>query len=346
MGDLFKDILKEEESLFLNPQFLDYDYQPKLVPCREPQQQQIASCIKPLLQRRNGKNLTVLGTPGVGKTVSLKHILYELKEDYSNELFCIYLNCWKKDTSFKVITDICHQLNYKWTHNKNFEELAKAAAELINEKSAVIILDEVDKLQDDNIIYTLLEDIFKKTLILITNEQDFIIKLDNRIRSRLQPELLEFKPYTKEQVREILQQRVKYVFVPEVLEQEALNIIIDKTFESKDMRVGIFLLKQSGENAEEKSSKKITIKYAQDAINSLTELDINNNLNSEETLLPLIKENSGKPQSEIFKIYEEKERKSYRTFQRKLNELKKTNKIKTKEEQGDLGKHTILEYLD
>ena len=111
MSELFDKILKEEESLFLNPQFLDYDYQPKVVPCRESQQSHVAACIKPLLQRRTGKNLIVLGTPGVGKTVSLRHVLNELKEDYSNEIFCIYINCWKKDTSFKVISEICSQTN-------------------------------------------------------------------------------------------------------------------------------------------------------------------------------------------------------------------------------------------
>src|SRR3989338_6218439 len=100
MGELFDKVLRSEESIFLNPQFLDYDYQPKLVPFREAQQSYIATCIKPLLQRRNGKNIIIYGKPGVGKTVSLRHVLNELKDDYSDEVHCLYVNCWKRDSSF------------------------------------------------------------------------------------------------------------------------------------------------------------------------------------------------------------------------------------------------------
>ncbi|HLC58331.1 MAG TPA: AAA family ATPase [Candidatus Nanoarchaeia archaeon] len=343
MGELFDKLLKSDESIFLNPQFLDFDYQPKIVPCREGEQQEIASHIKPLLQRRNGTNMIIIGSPGVGKTVTLRHVLDELKEDYSSEVICLYINCWKKDTSFKVISDICIQLNYKWIHNKNFDDLVKSAAELINEKSAVIVLDEVDKLQDQNIIYTLLEDIFRRSLILITNEKDFLIKLDNRIRSRLQPKTLEFQPYKKDQIKQILKERIQYVFVPNTLQEEVLNPVIDEAFERKDMRIAMALLKQAGEYAEDKSSKKITIDHVKEAIGNLSEKTLEE---GNEDLINIIKENNGKPQADIFKIYEEKEKKSYRTFQRKVKELKETKKINMKEEQGDLGKHTILEYLD
>ena len=82
MGELFDKLLKSDESIFLNPQFLDFDYQPKIVPCREGEQQEIASHIKPLLQRRNGTNMIIIGSPGVGKTVTLRHVLDELKEDW------------------------------------------------------------------------------------------------------------------------------------------------------------------------------------------------------------------------------------------------------------------------
>ncbi len=343
MGELFDKILKSEESLFLNPQFLDYDYQPKLVPFREEQQQYIATCIKPLLQRRNGKNLIILGKPGVGKTVCLKHVLNELKEDYSHEVHCLYVNCWKKDTSFKIITDICEQINYKWIHNKNFDELMKASAETINEKSAVIVLDEIDKLQDQNIIYNLLEDLYRKCLILITNDQNFISKLDTRIKSRLLPDLLEFKPYNQNETTEILKQRIQYAFVPNILDSDAFDTITKKTYELGDIRAGLFLLKQAGENAENKSSRKITLEYACGAVASLSLINLDDNDNLEK-LFGIIEENSGKNKNEIFKIYEKREGKSLRTFQRKISELEKENKIITREETDLFGnRQTIIE---
>lgn len=343
MGELFDRVLSSDESLFLNPQFLDYDYQPKLVPFRESQQHHIATCIKPLLQRRTGRNIIIHGKPGVGKTVCLKHVLQELKDDYGNEVHTLFVNCWKKDTSFKTISEICQQVNYKWTHNKKFDELIKEAAKIINEKAAVIVLDEVDKLQDQGILYSLLEDLHRICLILITNDQNFTIKLDNRIRSRLIPDLLEFKPYNQEQIKEILKQRIEYAFVPDVFEKDSFELIVKKTYEVEDIRSGLFLLKQSGENAENKSSKKITIEHVSLAIKNLKSTNLDDN---QDTLLDIIKENSGKPSTEIFKIYEEKEGKTIRTFQRKVKELKDKKKITTKEEQGDLGKQTTLNVED
>ncbi len=343
MGEIFNNLLRSDESLFLNAEFLDFDYQPKIVKFRENQQNYIATCIKPLLQRRNGKNLIILGKPGIGKTVCLKHVLNELKEDFNNEIFCLYINCWKKDTAFKIVSEICIQLNYKWIHNKNVDELLKEAAELINEKSAVIVLDEADKLQDQNIIYSLLEELQRKCLILITNDTGFLIGLDNRIRSRLLPDVLEFKPYNSHETQEILKQRIEYAFVKDVLEKEAFEVIIKKTLEIQDIRAGLSLLKQAGEYAENKSSKKIKVEHAKEAIASLVIEDLDD---TQETLIDLLKENSGKSKTEIFKIYEKKEGKSYRTFQRKISLLEKNKKVFAKEEEGDSGKHTILEYMD
>ena len=345
MGELFDKVLKSDESLFLNSQFLDYDYQPKLVPFRETQQQHIALCIKPLLQRRNGKNIVVFGKPGVGKTVSLKQVLNELKDDYGNDVYCFYVNCWKRDSYFKIISEICQQLNYKWTHNKNFDELMGAAAEIVNEKSAVIVLDEADKLQDQNIIYNILEEFHRRCIILITNENSFVAKLDNRIKSRLLADLLEFKPYNYYETEEILKQRVEYSFVPGTLEKNSFEHIVKKTFDMRDIRAGLFLLKQSGEIAENKSSKKITIDHVDIAINSLVDIDFEDNSDLS-SIIDIIKLNPGKSKSEIFKIYEENGGKSYRTFQRKIKELESKGKIKVKEDINNFGRQEILEYLD
>jgi len=92
MGELFKDMLGSEESLFKNEVALNFDYQPKLIPFREIHQKTIASCIKPLFQKRNGKNLFIHGMPGVGKTVACRHVLDELPET-TDEIIPLYINC-------------------------------------------------------------------------------------------------------------------------------------------------------------------------------------------------------------------------------------------------------------
>ncbi|MBU0461012.1 MAG: cell division control protein 6, partial [Nanoarchaeota archaeon] len=77
---LFKDMLKGDESLFRNEIALDYDFLPKLLPYRENEQRHLATCIAPLLNGRNGKNLFIFGAPGIGKTAAMKFVFRDLEE--------------------------------------------------------------------------------------------------------------------------------------------------------------------------------------------------------------------------------------------------------------------------
>ena len=82
---LFKDMLGANESLFKNEVALDFSFQPKLLKYRETQQRQVAECIKPLFQNRNGRNIFIYGVPGIGKTLACRHVIGELEEDKLNE---------------------------------------------------------------------------------------------------------------------------------------------------------------------------------------------------------------------------------------------------------------------
>ncbi|MDO8661178.1 MAG: hypothetical protein Q7K43_04770, partial [Candidatus Woesearchaeota archaeon] len=72
---LFDNVLAAGESIFKNEEALEPDFVPKLLPYRDQQQHALASCIKPLLQDRNGRNAFVFGAPGIGKTAAVKWVL-------------------------------------------------------------------------------------------------------------------------------------------------------------------------------------------------------------------------------------------------------------------------------
>jgi len=252
---LFKDMLGAEESLFKNELALDYNFLPKILPHRETQQRYAAACIKPLLMGKNGKNLFIYGAPGIGKTAALRFVLNELEEE-SEDVVPIYINCWQKNTTFKIIAEICEQLDYKLTHNKRTEELFEVVKSILNKKAAVFAFDEADKLEDFDFLYSILEEIYKKTVFLVTNYNDWFDDLDERVKSRLMSESLEFKPYNLAETRDILKQRVEYAFVPDVWDQNAFELIAKKTAETEDMRTGLYLMRESGNIAEEKSSRK------------------------------------------------------------------------------------------
>ncbi len=168
---LFKEILGANETLFKNPVALDIDYIPKLIPYREKEQHYMASCIKPLFQKRNGRNLLIHGSPGVGKTVACRHVLEELGE-YSEEIAALYINCWQKNTTYKILLEMCSLLGYKFVQNKNTDELFDIVTGIINKKSAVLVLDEADKLEDYDFIYIFLEKLYRKVIFLIANHEE------------------------------------------------------------------------------------------------------------------------------------------------------------------------------
>lgn len=343
---IFKDILKSDESLFKNEIALDYNFIPKLIPYRETQQKYIANCIKPLFQQRNGKNLFVHGKPGIGKTVACKHIFNELEET-TEDVIPIYVNCWQKNTTYKIILEICDILGYKFTLNKSTEDLFEIIKQMINKKSAVFCFDEIDKLQDFDFMYTILEEVYRKSIILITNYKGYIDELDTRIKSRLTAELLEFKPYNKAETKGILKQRKDYAFVPDVWDDDAFELVAGKAAELEDVRAGLYLMRESGLAAENRSSRRISPDNAKEAIAKLDEFSIKKSTDLEEDeqfILDLARENPDSKIGDLYKLYQEKSGTStYKTFQRKINKLSMNNFITVEKITGGKeGKTTII----
>ncbi len=346
MGGLFKDILGSSESLSKNELALDFSFQPKLVPYREKEQRFIAGCIKPLFQEKNGKNVFIFGQPGIGKTVACRHILKELEEE-TEEIIPIYINCWQRNTTFKIILEICDLMDFKFVQNKKTEELFRWIKQNLNKKSVVFVFDEADKLEDFDFLYMILEEIYRKTIILITNYKDWAMDLDDRIKSRLLPEIIEFKPYSYEETKGILKQRMEYAFVPNVWSDDAFELIAKKTAEIQDLRTGLHLMKEAGRIAEDKSSRKISLEHAQQALNKINEFTIKETTDlasDEQLILNLVKGNSGKRIGDLFKIYQDSGGNLvYKSFQRKIDKLQKNKFIVVEKiAGGDEGNTTIV----
>lgn len=341
---MFEGFLKEGESLFKNEIALDFSFQPKLVPYRENHQKQIASCIKPLFAERNGKNIIVHGKPGLGKTVATRHVLWEL-ENY-DEVETIYINCWQKNSSYKAVMEMCEHIGYRLTHNKKTDELFRIVREVLNKKGVVFVFDEVDKLEDDDVLYMVLEDMYRKSIVMITNFKSWYDNLDTRLKSRLIAETIEFKPYTFEELRGILKERMQYAFAEGVWQSDAFESIARKAFELEDVRIGLYLMREAATIAEDKSSRNVTIDEASEAISKLGDYTINEDscLNDDEKMiLGMVKSENAKI-GDLFREYQEKGGKSaYKTFQRRIKKLEQGKFINvSKTEGGSEGNTTLI----
>ncbi len=350
MPDVFKDVLSSNESLFADEMALDQDYLPKEIPHRENQQHYIADCIKPLFQKREGKNLLIMGSPGIGKTAAVRWVLRELEEKgLDDQVYPIYVNCWKKDTPYKIALDICEQIGFTFVHNKDTSELFKEIQRILNKKGVAICFDECDKVQDLQAFYTVLTDILRKTLVFITNDNKWLSTIDKRVTSRLLAEVIEFKPYTAAETRDILKRRAEHAFVPNAFEKEAFDAIVEKTVDGGDIRIGLYLLRESGTIAEGKSFKKITRDHVKKAIEKLEDFHSKSTLEldqEQQTILALAKENNGKTTMQIYSIYKGRGgTQSYSNFQRKIKYLEKNKFIRLEEvNEGSPGRSTKVYY--
>lgn len=354
---LFNDILRDDESLFKNEIALDFSYQPKIIKHRETEQREIAYSIKPLFLNRNGRNLLIHGRPGIGKTAVLNKVLdvirdgeEELDEGDYDDLLPVYVNCWQKNTSYKVIVEICHELGYKFTQNKKTDELLKVVCNIANKKSAIFVFDEVDKLEEYDFLYGLLEQVYRKSIFLITNYKEWILNLDERVKSRLAADIMEFKPYSASQTRDILRQRQDWAFFPEVWDDGAFETLVEKTVSEEDIRTGLHLMKEAGYFAEMKASRKILPEHVERAVGKIDEISVkkSDDLQDEERfILNIVKNNSGQKIGALFKVYQdEKGEASYKTFQRKIKKLSDNKFVTTKKIQGGAeGTTTIVNYL-
>lgn len=346
----FGDMLKGGESLIKNETALDYSYIPKLIPYRESQMRAIASAIKPLFQKRNGRNLFIYGLPGVGKTVAVKNLLQELEEE-SEEVIPFYINCWQKNTSFKILVEMCDIIGYKFVQNKRGEELFAIVKQYVNtsERAAVFVFDEIDKIEETDFVYNILEEVFRKSVILITNYKEYVAELDERIKSRLTAEMLEFQAYNLSETRGILKQRMEYALVPGVLEDSAFEAIVQKTAGMSDIRTGLYMMKEAALIAEERNSRKIIAADVSAAMKKLEDFSIKKTEELEEEvklILDIAKENSGKRIGDVYRAYQESGGKLvYKTFWRRINKLEEDKFITTKKiEGGKEGNTTIISY--
>ena len=85
-----KEILFDNETLFMNQEAFDFDFIPEEFMFRQEQMQELINCINPAIKKKRPVNCILSGDPATGKTTSIKKIFEELKE-YSH-IITVYLN--------------------------------------------------------------------------------------------------------------------------------------------------------------------------------------------------------------------------------------------------------------
>ncbi len=281
---VFADLLGNEETIFKNERSLMPEYIPDNFPHREHQIQAIATCLKPALKGKRAYNVFIYGPPGTGKTAITKFLFNEMVEA-SSEVIPIYVNCWEYNTRHAILCKILSELKgfvprRGIATDEIFERFLKVLEK--REKSIVIALDEIDQVVNKK-EYAVLYDILRAnewvnanlSLITISNDAFVMRYVDARIKSSLCEEEIIFKPYTEQELRDIIKERVKIAFYPGVVSDEVIDEIARITAEQGgDVRIALECLWKAGRLAERQASRKIELKHIEEVAKKLGDYQI------------------------------------------------------------------------
>ncbi|NOR85761.1 AAA family ATPase [archaeon] len=238
---------------------------------REGQMQYLASCLKPVVAGRTPRNVFLFGSTGVGKT-SLLTWMFEELEDTTDNVKTVYVNCWQNTTPHAIVSKIVSDLKIFTNPKKQTKELLEDLNAYLSryDKKMILALDEVDRIQDYDILYDFTRSGYG--LVLISNDEFALIDVDQRIKSSLSLETVEFKGYTVNEMFDILKDRCDHAFMVGAITDPLIKIAALNA--DGDARVGIEILRKAALFAEDESKKIIDkehiIKAKKDALHLKT----------------------------------------------------------------------------
>ncbi len=196
---------------------------------------QIIREIATFTETGNPEHMIILGYAGSGKTTTIKAIL-----ESDKTIKAVYINARETPTSYAIYNQISGNTTRGYSLN---EVRLKALKQL---QKSILAIDEADRLKDLDIIYTVSRET-NTTLILLTQNISWYQHLgDPSISSSLTPKIINFAPYTPDEIEQILTQRAetglkKY----DKIAIRILSAYLRKDYNS-DIRIGIIALERLG----------------------------------------------------------------------------------------------------
>lgn len=252
---------------------LDISYVPEKIPCREKEKKRL------LLLLESGRAV-ISGDVGTGKTLLAKHAGGD-----------VYVNCYTNKSEHKVLEEILRQIR------PTFSTAGLASQRLWQEIKGdhLIILDEIEGMFTDDLrhfAYTLSRqpEIRERIRYVAVTRSSFVLEQiinDPATWSTFaEKAIVTLKPYTWEQIMEILEYRASESLKTGSYD-DALPLIAEIALHSAGhMRSGIDILRNSAIIADKKGHEKILVEDVREA-NQESWIEEIDNLDKEQMLLLL-----------------------------------------------------------
>ncbi|MGI0072722.1 MAG: Cdc6/Cdc18 family protein [Nitrosotalea sp.] len=327
--DKLFDNISQGKRLFKKRDVLHYSFTPNTIKHRDKEQEAVANSLSPLLSHSRPSNLLIYGKTGTGKTLIVDQMLERLKKRPELESFPIKVilsNAKEETTLYGLLVDFGKQLGLERKDlpptGLSISSIFNKLIETINKEqlNTIFVIDEIDSLikpnskkSDKDVFYMLTrsnERLDKGFLMIIgiSNDLTFKERLDPRVLSSLSEEETVFTNYTVEQIQEILEDRIKEAFLPNIVETAALNLCAAMSGqEHGDARRAIDLLRVAGEIAEREQSDTVKEDHIRKASLKMEEDKETTALNSyplhEKLLILGVMKANGSTTGEIYQSY-------------------------------------------
>jgi len=284
--DRLLDAAESGKSIIKNRDILHFTFIPNIIQHRNSEQEQVTQSLLPILKHSRPSNLLVYGKPGIGKTLVVKKVLNKIQERVEKSKFpikLIYSNSKEETTLYGLLVSFGRQLGMT---DKELPGTGLAISEVFkrilnnidtSKINAIFVIDEIDYLAQlvsktgKDILYQLTRanerlNQGSLTLVGISNDLTFKENLDPRVISSLGEEEIIFTNYDRDQIYKILEERIKEAFIPNSVEESALNLCAAlAAAEHGDARRAIDLIRVAGEIAERQQSDKVTQDHVREA---------------------------------------------------------------------------------
>jgi cell division control protein 6 len=279
MGSIIEDELFSS-SVIKDLHALDFDYIPSELPHRSEQLKKLAQMFKPVFVNI-AQNVLIRGPVGTGKTAMTKYFcqsLVQIARKQGKILEYVHINCRKRSTDAMVLLGILSHFDVRFPDRGfSVQEMLQILRTHLQRKESqlILVLDEVDALLrkgTSNLIYDLtrFNDETTKTgnsvSVIMISQKDVFPELDVAALStfkRSNTVLLE--RYAREELYDIIQQRVGLAFHANTVRMESIELIADIASEYGDARFSIELLWKAGMFADEKHVKQVTPEHVRAA---------------------------------------------------------------------------------
>ena len=275
--------------MFKDETKLDINYVPHRLPHRDSELRLLTEFFNFMLQfpGKMSQRVLIVGEVGTGKTALSQRFGADITREARNRdtnLRYIHVNCREYHGSFFLILQHAVSVFHPNFPKRGYsaEELLRILMQILDDENAYVILtlDEFDSLvlrEGSEAVYQLTrlqearqDKPQRLSLMCIVRDTSSIDKLDASTRSTLQSNIINLAKYSKQQLTDILNERVSLAFKPSAVPEETVDVIAELALsENGNARFGIELLWRAGKYVNAENSDTVTPEYARKAVSSI-----------------------------------------------------------------------------